>query len=134
MATAHKSLVLILMRDLASNVAMPFFVVDAEGTLVYYNGAAEQVLGLRWAEAGELKAGEWGSRWEPQDLEGNPIPADDLPLTIAFAQQRPAHGELTVQTPDGARRHIEATAFPLFGKADDFAGAVAIFWEKRAGS
>ena len=130
MVTAHKNLVLILMRDLASNVAIPFFVVDAEGTLVYYNGAAEQVLGLRWAEAGELKAGEWGTRWDPQDAEGSSIPAEDLPLAIAFSQQRPAHGELSLKTPDGIRRSIEATAFPLFGKAGDFAGAVAIFWEK----
>jgi PAS domain-containing protein len=133
MVTAHKSLVLILMRDLASNVAIPFFVVDSEGTLVYYNGAAEQVLGVRWAEAGEMKAGDWGERWKPQDSSGKPIPADDLPLTIAFAQQRPAHGAISIASPDGARRDIEITAFPLFGKADEFVGAVAIFWEKRAG-
>jgi hypothetical protein len=80
-----------------------------------------------------MKAGDWGVRWDPQDASGTSIPADELPLTIAFAQRRPAHRDLSIVLPDGARRSIEITAFPLFGKADDFAGAVAIFWEKRAG-
>lgn len=132
MATAHKSLVLILMRDLASNVAIPFFVVDPDGTLVYYNGAAERVLGVRWAEAGEMKAGEWGSKWEPLAPDGAPLTVEELPLTVAFTERRPAHRAISIMLPDGVRRDIEVTAFPLFAKADDFVGAVAIFWEKRA--
>jgi len=33
--TRHKSLLLILARELATNVATPIFVVDPEGTLVF---------------------------------------------------------------------------------------------------
>ena len=131
MVTAHKSLVLILMRDLASNVAIPFFVVDPEGSLVYFNEPAEQVLGVRWAESGEMKATDWGTRWKPETSEGTPLGADELPLSIAFHEKRPAHREVRLTLPDGAKRDIEITAFPLFGRAEEFVGAVAIFWEKR---
>jgi hypothetical protein len=36
---------MILARDLTSRLATPAFVVDADGTLAYFNEAAEPVLG-----------------------------------------------------------------------------------------
>jgi PAS domain-containing protein len=130
-STAHRSLVLIMVREFASNVATPLFVVDPQGTLVYYNEPAEAVLGLRYAEAGEIGPGEWGTKWAPEDLDGRPLPVEELPLMIALTQRRPAHRALRITGLDGTRRDIEVTAFPLFARADDFVGAVAIFWEDR---
>ena len=36
---------LILTRQVASQMAMPVFLVDADGTLVFYNEPAERILG-----------------------------------------------------------------------------------------
>ncbi len=81
MAEAHaqRNLILILARDLASRLATPVFVVDHEGTLVYFNEAAEPVLGRTYAETGELRAGEWATEWTPTDDEGRLDPARGSP-------------------------------------------------------
>ena len=41
----QKSLVLILAREFASQLAMPTFIVDGGGSLVFYNEAAETIIG-----------------------------------------------------------------------------------------
>lgn len=131
--TEQKALALILMRELASNLATPLFLVDPEGTLVYYNEPAERVLGKRYAEAGELEAEEWGGvMFAPEGEDGRPLGFEDLPLVIAMTKRRPAHRRFRITGLDEQRRTIEVTAFPLFARDDEFVGAVAIFWEDRA--
>ena len=46
---------LILMRQLASHLRVPIFLVDGQGTLLFYNEPAEALLGRRFDEAGEMK-------------------------------------------------------------------------------
>ena len=128
--STQRNLVMILARDLTSRLATPAFVVDAEGTLAYFNEAAEPVLGRSYAEAGELRAGEWASDWKPTDLDGMPVPLEDLPLGIAFREGRPAHRAIRITGGDGVEREIEVTAFPLRPRQDVIVGAVAVFWER----
>ena len=45
---------LILVRQLADGLAVPTFVVDAAGDLVFVNEAAAGLLGLRFDEVGEV--------------------------------------------------------------------------------
>jgi len=127
-----RELIIILARDLTSRLATPSFVVDAEGTLVYFNEAAEPVLGRTYAESGELRAGGWASEWEPRDEGGDPIPLEELPLGIAFREGRPAHRAMRITGGDGVARDIEVTAFPLCAQPDVILGAIAIFWERSA--
>ena len=128
-----RDLILILARDLTSRLATPAFVVDAAGTLAYFNEAAEPVLGASYAEAGELPAGGWATEWDPRDLDGTPVPLEDLPLGIAFREGRPAHKPLRIHGADGVTRDIEVTAFPLSARPDEILGAIAVFWERPAG-
>ena len=126
---SQKPIEVILTRQLASSLAMPIFLVDDAGVLVFYNEPAELVLGMRFEETGEMPAGEWATRWDPVDAKGSPIAPERLPLMIAIAQQRPAHSEMWLRALDGTRRHIEATAFPLIRAGGVVLGAVVIFWE-----
>jgi PAS domain-containing protein len=126
---AQKPIELILMRQLASSLVMPIFLVDTTGTLVYYNEPAEQILGVRFDETGEMPASEWTTRWQPCDADGVELVPERLPLIVALQQGRPAHGELWIQGSDGRRRHIQATAIPLVAVSDRLLGAAAIFWE-----
>jgi PAS domain-containing protein len=119
----------ILMKQLASYLATPIFVVDPVGNLVYFNEPAEEILGLRYDEAGDMPLVEWSSVFTPTDEHGVPMPPEDLPLVCALEQRRPAHGPMWIRGLGGAPRHISVTAFPLIGQNDRNLGAVAIFWE-----
>ncbi|HZN15563.1 MAG TPA: PAS domain-containing protein [Acidimicrobiales bacterium] len=126
--TRHKSLLLILARELATNMATPIFVVDPDGTLVFYNEPAEAILGASFATTGELSFDEWGTAWNPEDPDGETIQPRDLPLAVAFREKRAAHAPMWITGLDGARRLIEATSVPLLGADDELMGAIAIFW------
>jgi PAS domain-containing protein len=129
---AQKPIELILMRQLASSLVMPIFLVDMAATLLFYNEPAEQILGTRFDETGEMPASEWTTRWEPSDAEGAPLAPERLPLMVAVQEGRPAHGELWIRGAEGGRRHIQVTAIPLVAAPDRLLGAAAIFWEEPA--
>jgi PAS domain-containing protein len=126
--TRHKSLLLILARELAVNVATPIFVVDPEGTLVFYNEPAESVLGASFATTGELTFEQWGQTWNPRDPDGVAIEPRDLPLAQAFRDKRAAHAPMWITGLDGTERLISVTSVPLLGADDELMGAIAIFW------
>ncbi len=123
------SLPLILARELASNLAMPMFLVDTRGMLVYYNDAAEIVIGKPFAELGAVDALEFGSVLDMTGLDGEPVSRRDSPAGIAFTDRRPSHQQLLVTGYDGERHEIEATAYPLLGGHDELHGVVVVFWE-----
>jgi PAS domain-containing protein len=126
---AHKEIEMILTRQLADCLAMPIFLVDVEGTLLFYNEPAEKILGRRFEETGSLLAAQWATAFTPTDDQGQALEPAQLPLMIALTEQRPAHGSLWIRGLDQVNRHIEATALPLIGREGRFLGAVAIFWE-----
>ena len=128
-AAAQKPIELILARQLASYLVMPIFLVDAEGTLVFYNEPAERILGRRFDETGEMAASEWASIFAPTDEAGRPLPPEKVPLMIAHAERRPVHVRMTICGLDKVSRQIEATAVPLIAPAGRYVGAVAMFWE-----
>lgn len=131
--TGQKDLVLILGREFASNLATPMFVVDRDGVLVYYNEPAEVMVGRPFAQVGEVGALEWGASFQPEDMDGNPIDLEDMPPVVAFRRHRPDHRRVRITLPDGRQRVIAITGFPLFARADNFVGIVAIFWENGQG-
>jgi PAS domain-containing protein len=61
---AQREIELILTKRLASCLAMPIFLVDTVGTLIYFNESAEAILGRRYEETGDLRMEEWGARPE----------------------------------------------------------------------
>ena len=123
-----KHLVLILAREFASNLATPMLIADAEGTLVYYNEAAEDVVGRPFAELGELPVDDFTTSFEPRTDDDEPLDADERPVRIALDERRAEHRRFTITDPDGAVREVSVTAFPLFAHADEFVGVVGIFW------
>ena len=123
-----KHLVLILAREFASNLATPMLIADDRGTLVYYNEAAEAVIGTPFAEAGELELDEWTTSFDPRTHDAEPLPAERRPARIALDERRASHERFVITSRDGVDREVSVTAFPLFAQADEFVGIVAIFW------
>jgi PAS domain-containing protein len=122
----------ILVRHLGSRLAVPLFLVDTEGTLVFYNEAAEQLLGRRFEEAGEMTFDDWTTAFAVRDAAGQPIAIDEIPLVQALRRRRPAHSRFDITGMDGAVRSLEVAAFPLQGQGGTRLGAVALFWEADA--
>ena len=129
----QKSLVLILAREFATQLAMPMFVADGDGTLIFYNEAAEEILGRSFAEVGELTARELVQTFDIASPGGEYLEPEDRALGIAFFEKRPVHGKRRVKGVDGVWRSIEITAFPLMTGPDELGGVVAIFWENGEG-
>lgn len=127
--TAQRNLVLILARDFASRLATAVFLVDPDDNLIYYNEAAEQMLGIPFVEGRVITADRWSDQVVPADEEERPLSEDERPLRIALEQWTPSHRSLKIRTADGGYRRIEVTAFPLFAHADECVGAMSIFWE-----
>ena len=125
----QRSLLMIMARDFASRLATAVFLVDPEGTLVYFNEAAERVLGQSFVEGRSVPAREWSTTFTPEDEDGRPVPLASLPLGVALTERTPSHKAIRITGADGVSRAIEVTAFPLFAHADECVGAVAIFWE-----
>jgi PAS domain-containing protein len=126
-ASPHRPLELILARNFISSISTPAFLVDAEGTLVFYNEAAGALLGMSFEEAGAMLADEWGTAFGPFDGEGKQIPVEELPLTIALRQGRPAHSHFMIRAVTGEEHDIVVSALPILS-AEGSSGAIAIFW------
>jgi PAS domain-containing protein len=128
-ARGQKHLALILARELATQLATATFITDAEGDLVFYNEAAEQILGRTFAEAGQISASEWSSLYQVEDLDGSALPLERNPGWIALSERLPAHAQVRIVGLDDVRRQISVTAMPLFSHPDEVVGMVAFFWE-----
>jgi PAS domain-containing protein len=126
----QKHLILILARELASNLATPTLIADERGQVVFYNEAAETVIGGPFAEIGEVSIDDLGASFSPRTREGEPLAQEDLPGRIALDQRRAAHEQVWVTSRDGVERVVSVTAFPLFAHADEFVGVVVIFWRE----
>lgn len=121
---------LILLRQWATYIAIPVWLMDTAGNLVFYNEPAEDILGRRFDEAGEIHAEEIAELFVPTDLAGNPVPAEELPVVVALAEHHPAHKELKIQPlDDGEPRQIQVTAIPIEGQGGRHLGGMALFWE-----
>ena len=119
---------LILLKQVAGYLATPMFLVDPGGNLLYYNEPAEELLGHRYEETGQMPLQEWGTMFSPTDRFGRPMPPEDLPLARALAGREPSQGSFFIRGLDGVARHLAVTAIPLEGPGGTDLGALAIFW------
>jgi PAS domain-containing protein len=127
MDSAQKPLELILARNLLTSISTPAFLVDSAGTLLFYNEAAGTLLGIPFEEAGRMEPKEWGTRFGPFGSDGERIPFEQLPLTVALRDGRPAHANFRIRSAEGEAHDIEVSALPI--EADEgLSGAIAIFW------
>jgi PAS domain-containing protein len=124
---AHRPLELILARNLLTNISIPAFLADNRGGVVFYNEAAESLLGMPFQHARNMDPEEWRARFGPFDSARQRIPFEEEPLTIALRERRPVHVPLYIRSADGEVHHIEVSAFPLTAN-EETTGVIGIFW------
>jgi PAS domain-containing protein len=117
---------LILARNLISIISLAAVLVDPEQRIVFYNDAAAEIIGTPFEEVGTIPQEEWNARYGPFDEQGAPLPPDQLPLSVAVREGRPAYARLRIRGERGPLE-VETGALPLVGPAG-YHGTIVIFW------
>ena len=123
-----KDLVLIDARAFAERLATAAMITDGWGNLVFYNEAAEALLGRSFAEAGEMPADQWQTMFTVRRLDGSSMPLEEMPGGKALINHKPSHGRLRITALDGVEHAIEVTGLPIFTGDAEPAGIMALFW------
>ena len=122
---------IILNRQIADCLAIPVFITDTTGNLLFYNEPAEAILGKRFEETGEMPVEMWSTIFKPINEKGEVIPPEELPLVKTLADASPYHKQFWIEGLDGKKQNLSVTTYPIIGRAGKFAGAVAIFWTPK---
>jgi len=119
---------IILNRQLADCLAIPIFITDTDGNLLFYNEPAEDILGKRYKDTGEMPVEEWSTIFKTTDENGKPLAPESLPLVKTLNDQLPYFKTFWIESLQGKAEKISVTSYPIIGRAGRFSGAVAIFW------
>ncbi len=120
---------IILNRQLADCLSIPVFITDTNGNLIFYNEPAEEILGNRFEDTGEMPVEKWSTDFKPVDELGVPLLPDDLPLVKTLKNCLPYHKNFCIENLKGKIEKISVTSYPIIGRTGKMLGAVAIFWK-----
>ena len=120
---------IILNRQLADCLSIPAFITDTKGNLIFYNEPAEEILGKRFEDTGEMPVEQWATDFKPFDENGTPMPPEQLPLVNTPQDALPHHKTFWMQSLQGKNQKISVTSYPIVGRTGKMSGAVAIFWK-----
>lgn len=120
---------MILLRQVASYLNIPIWMMDENGNLVYYNEPAEQLLGIQFDDVGPVHADQLGEMFRLTNLDGSPMPEYDFPVVVALSKRVPAHRDVRYCGMDGVWRDVAVSAMPVEGQGGRFMGVFATFWE-----
>jgi PAS domain-containing protein len=127
----QKPVEMILLRQVASYLTLPIWMMDAQGNLLYYNEPAEKLLGVTFDDAGPIHAAQLTDMFRATDVDGNPIEDTELPVVAALVNRAPASGMIRFCGLDGIWRDVDIWAMPVQGQAGRFLGVFATFWESQ---
>ena len=119
---------IILNRQLADCLAIPVYITDTVGNLLFYIEPAEEILGKRYQDTGEMKVEEWSTIFFSKDENGKLLEPEDLPLVKTLLNQLPYFKTFWIESLKGKSEKISVSSYPIIGRAGIFVGAVAIFW------
>jgi hypothetical protein len=122
---------IILNRQLSDCLSIPVFITDTRGDLIFYNMPAEEVLGKRFDETGEMPVEEWSVMFKPMDEFNKPIPPEELPLVKTLKDSLPYHKSFWIKSLQGQTQKIALTSYPIINRENKFLGAVAMFWKVK---
>ena len=122
---------IILNRQLADCLSIPVFITDTTGNLIFYNEPAEKILGTTFEDTGEMHVETWSTIFKQQDEHGNLWQPENLPLVRTLRDCYPYHKTFWIESLKGKVEKISVTSYPILGRAENFLGAVAIFWKSK---
>jgi PAS domain-containing protein len=127
----HKPLLLIQARNLITNLALPAFLTNPDGNILFFNDAAGELFGRRFEEVGPMPREEWAREIGPFGEHGEPLVSDSLPLARALREGHPAQGRFYVRLGSNALKEVEVSALPMV-EPGNFEGALIVIWPVEA--
>ena len=99
--------------------------VSAEGTVVYANKRAEEILGIQASLDDDRTYND--PAWKITGYRGEPFPEEQLPFNIVKETGQPVYGvQHAIEWPDGKRVFLSISGSPLFDSSGAFEGMVAV--------
>jgi PAS domain S-box-containing protein len=88
--------------------------LNTSGEFVFANQRAEEVLGLNPTDVTGLEYND--PEWNLRDLDGNPLPDDELPFRKVCDTGEPVHDiRHMIERPDGTHEILSVSGAPIFG-------------------
>ncbi len=128
----QKSIEIILFRQLVTYLALPSFIVDSDGCIIYCNEAAEKVLNFTFSENSGVQATRWQAFLTPRDKQGRLISIEKSPLYIASTHYCLAHNIFYFTDAEKKLKKIEIVAIPILNHMDTFLGTIAFLQEMES--
>ncbi|NOY05197.1 MAG: PAS domain S-box protein, partial [Chlorobi bacterium] len=92
-------------------------VIDRNDTIIFANAEIENIFGASREQVVGISLKE--TEWQATDLDGDPIPRQQLPYRRVLDSGLPAYGErIIIATPDGQELTLSINAAPLFDQSD----------------
>lgn len=110
-------------RDLLDVFPAAVYATDAEGRVVFYNRAAEELAG----RTPEIGRDMWCVSWRLHTADGRPLPLDQCPMAMALKRGEAIRNiEVVAERPDGTRVPLMPFPTPLRDAAGKVIGAVNV--------
>ncbi|HJW39594.1 MAG TPA: HWE histidine kinase domain-containing protein [Rhizomicrobium sp.] len=108
-------------RRVMEALPVAIYTTDAEGKLLYFNKAAEQL----WGFAPNIGDQYWCGSWKIYLPDGTLLPHDRCPMAVALREKRALVGpEAVVERPDGTRVPFLPYPTPIFDSEGTLIGGV----------
>lgn len=108
---------------LLESLEAPTYVTDADGVVVYANGACIDFAG-RVPEVGQDR---WCITWRLYTEHGEFLPHHRCPMAVAIQRRTPIRGVTAIaERPDGTRIAFKPLPTPIFGRGGELIGAVNV--------
>ncbi|PZF70981.1 PAS domain-containing sensor histidine kinase [Taibaiella soli] len=110
-------------------IDIPFYTLNAEGKLTFYNEAAADL----WGRSPLLGNDLWNNEFELLNPDGTMLEIAASPVAVCFRERRPVTGqEVIIVRPDGSRRHVISHPQPLFDNDGKLKGIVNLLEDVTA--
>ena len=108
-------------QQLVDGLPVPIYTCDAQGRILIFNKAAENL----WGRAPEIGKDLWCGSSKIYKPDGSPLPLDECPMAVVLAEARPVLGqEIIIERPNGERIYVAPHPYPVFNESGDLTGAV----------
>lgn len=124
---------MILARSLSENLAVPCFVVNDAGAIVWFNESAERLIGRMAPDTPELSAAELIETLDARSSDGEPADPKTLPFLQAINERAPSTGSYRVSGADGTE-WVDTAALPLLGATGEVLGVLFACYPGMAAS
>jgi len=119
----------IFYEQFIGSIEIPFYTLNAEGKLTYYNEAAAAL----WGRSPKLNNNLWNNEFQLLNPDGTPLDVIESPVAIALKERRPVPGrEVIIVHADGSYKYVISHPQPIFDEAGNLKGIVNLLQDITA--